>query len=255
MGDLNVKLVSNQKQLNTFTHSLLKDIHALERMLEEGWFNEDPLHIGAEQEICIVDNHYKPAPKAMSLLETLQQDDYTTELALFNIEANLNPLVFEKSCLSTMESDLNTLVDNLREVGDREKLDFVLTGILPTIRKFDLEMNNLTPLERYQSLIKAIDKMRGKAHELRISGLDELNIKHDSAMLESCNTSFQVHMQVRPDDFVRKYNVSQVLAAPVLAIACNSPLLFGKRLWSETRVALFQQSIDTRLTSEHIRDR
>lgn len=254
MGDLNVKVISTQKQLNDFTRHLLKDIHALERMLDEGWFNEDPLHIGAEQEICIVDNHFKPTPKSLDLLKNLDPD-FTTELALFNIEANVQPQEFKESCFSTLEEILNSKMNDLRTLGNKERLEFVLTGILPTIRKFDLELENLTPFERYRSLLKAIGKMRGNNYELRITGLDELNLKHDSAMLESCNTSFQVHLQVRPDDFVRKYNLSQVLAAPVLAISCNSPLLLGKRLWAETRVALFQQSVDTRITGEHIRDR
>ncbi|MEQ8240576.1 MAG: glutamate-cysteine ligase family protein [Cyclobacteriaceae bacterium] len=254
MGDLNVKVISTQKQLNDFTRYLLKDIHALERMLAEDWFNKEPLHIGAEQEICIVDNHYKPVPKSMSLLEKLD-DSFTTELALFNIEANLDPLPYTGSCFSQLEANLNEKMNMLRALGDTQKLDFVLTGILPTIRKFDLEIENLTPLERYRSLLKAIAKMRGNNYELRISGLDELNLKHDSAMLESCNTSFQVHLQVTPEEFVQKYNIAQALAAPVLAISCNSPLLLGKRLWSETRVALFQQSVDTRITGEHIRDR
>lgn len=255
MGDLNVKLVSNRTQLNQFTRHLLRDIHALERMLEEGWFHEDQIHIGAEQEICIVDHHYKPAPKSIHLLKELNDPYFTTELAKFNIEANLPPALFEGSCFRQMESNLLSYMEKLRFIGDREGLDFVLTGILPTIRKFDLELGNLTPLERYHALMEAISKMRGKIHELHIVGLDELNIKHDSAMLESCNTSFQVHLQVRPDDFVRKYNIAQVLAGPVLAMAVNSPLLFGKRLWAETRVALFQQSIDTRVATEHIRDR
>jgi len=255
MGDHSVKVISSQKQLNSFTRQLLKDVHALERMLEEEWFNEDPIHIGAEQEICIVDNHYKPTPKALHVLEELKNPDFTTELALFNIESNLQPLEFAGNCLGQLERDLNAKMGELSNVGEKEKLNFVLTGILPTIRKFDLEIENLTPLERYHALIKAVSKMRGKSYELRITGLDELNIRHDSAMLESCNTSFQVHLQVRPDEFVKKYNIAQALAGPVLAISSNSPLLFGKRLWSETRVALFQQSVDTRITGEHIRDR
>ncbi len=255
MGDLNVRLISKRSDLNTFTRNLLKDVHALERMLEDGWFNEDPLHIGAEQELCIVDSHYKPAPKSLEILEKLNDDLFTTELAKFNVEANLRPLVFEKDCFSVLEHRIDGKLEKLRAIGDREELEFVLTGILPTIRKFDLDINNLTPLERYNALLAAISKMRGDVHELHITGLDELNIKHDTAMLESCNTSFQVHLQVRPDDFVRKYNIAQVLAGPVLAIAVNSPLLFGKRLWAETRVALFQQSIDTRIATEHIRDR
>lgn len=254
MGDLNVRLATNRKELNQFTKHLLKDIHALERMLEEEWFNDSPMHIGAEQEICIVDNHFKPAAKSMHLLENLDATFFTTELAKFNIEANLQPLEYTGNCFSEMEANLNSLISDLRKVGKKEEVDFVLTGILPTIRKFDLGIENLTPLKRYKALIEAIEKLRGKFCELHISGMDELNIKHDSAMLESCNTSFQVHLQVRPDEFVKMYNISQVLAAPSMAVACNSPMLFGKRLWAETRIALFQQSIDTRQTSEHLRD-
>ena len=255
MGDLNVRLVSSQKQLNDFTRHLLKDVHALERMLEEDWFNKEPIHIGAEQEICLVDSHFKPAPAALEVLDDLGYGKFTTELAKFNIEANLDPIVLGGDCFSQLQNNLDGLLADLDEVLQNRGLDYVLTGILPTIRKFDLELDNLTPLKRYDALIKAINKLRGNVHELRIFGMDELNIKHDSAMLESCNTSFQVHLQVTPSDFVPKYNLAQVLAAPVLAIASNSPLLFGKRLWAETRVALFQQSIDTRRTSEHIRYR
>jgi len=254
MGDLNVQLVSNKTQLNEFTRYLLRDVEALERMLEEEWFNVAPIHIGAEQEICLIGRHYKPAGKAMELLEKLS-DSFTTELARFNIEANLEPQIFEGNCFSLLEESINKVLNELRDVSNTMDTDFVLAGILPTIRKFDLELENLTPLQRYHALVTAINKMRGKIYELRISGIDELNIKHDSAMLEACNTSFQVHMQVTPDEFVSKYNIAQVLTAPVLAISTNSPLLFSKRLWSETRVALFQQSIDTRVTSEHIRDR
>ncbi|MFY0686312.1 MAG: CBS domain-containing protein [Cyclobacteriaceae bacterium] len=255
MGDLNVKLVATRNQLNSFTHNLLKDIHALERMLEEGWFNEDPIHIGAEQEVCIVDNHYKPSPQSADILKELDNKLFTTELAKFNLEANLNPLQFKDDCFATMERQLDQVLVDLQMAGKKHNADFVITGILPTIRKFDLDISNLTPLDRYFALIEAIRKMRGRNHELHIVGLDELNITHDSAMLEACNTSFQVHLQVKPDDFVRKYNISQVLAGPVLALAVNSPMLFNKRLWAETRVALFQQSIDTRLASEHMRDR
>ena len=255
MGDLDVKLVSTQKQLNNFTKCLLKDVDAMDRMLNEGLFDDGPIHIGAEQEICLIDKHYKPAPMAMELLEKLNNDAFTTELAQFNIEANLDPKPFKGDCFSSLENEIDGLLDYLRKIANDMDVDFVLTGILPTIRKFDLGLENLTPLQRYDALMKAIARLRGKIHELRIKGIDELNVKHDSAMLEACNTSFQVHLQVTPDEFVHKYNIAQALAAPVIAISANSPLLFGKRLWHETRVALFQQSIDTRITSEHLRDR
>ncbi len=255
MGDLNVRVVNTQKQLNEFTKCLLRDVYLLEQMLEEGWFETENMHIGAEQEICLIDKHGKPISMAMEVLNDLNHPSFTTELAQFNLECNLNPQLFEGHCFRDMENELREYLTALDRVCQSFDIDFLLTGILPTLRKFDLDIENLTPLKRYESLGKAIMKLRGKEYELRLKGYDELNLKFDSVMLEACNTSFQVHLQVTPDDFVRKYNSSLMLAAPVMAAASNSPLLFGKRLWHETRIALFEQSVDTRITSEHLRDR
>src|SRR5207237_2377517 len=72
-------------------------------------------------------------------------------------------------------------------------------------------------------------------------------------MMESCNTSVQIHYQVGADEFVPLYNLAQAITAPVLAAAVNSPLLFGHRLWQETRLALFQHSTDTRSNALQMR--
>ena len=255
MGNLNVKLVNSQKDLNDNTRCILQDLKALECMLDEQWFNEEPIHIGAEQELCLLDQHCKPAPISLEVLERLTSEGYTTELATFNLEFNLQPREFTGDCFGQMTREIEDKFRELNALGEEMNFQTVITGILPTLRKSDLEMHNLTPLDRYRALIKAIGKMRGGRHELRIRGIDELNMKHDSAMLEACNTSFQVHLQVRPADFVHQYNIAMAITAPVLAIATNSPFLFNKRLWNETRIALFQQSIDTRMVSEHLRDR
>ncbi|MEM9829303.1 MAG: glutamate-cysteine ligase family protein [Bacteroidota bacterium] len=255
MGTLNVKLVSSRDDLNRNTRNILQDLKALETMLEESWFNEAPIHIGAEQELCLVDSHCKPKPISLEVLDRVQSSGFTTELAKFNIEINLDPLEFKGSCFSDLAQSIAQNMDELYALGSEMGFDPVMTGILPTLRKTDMEDHNCTPLPRYHALMEALSKLRGREYELSIRGIDELNIKHDSAMLEACNTSFQVHLQVAPQDFVQKYNIALAIAAPTLAIATNSPFLFGKRLWSETRIALFQQSIDTRVVSEHLRDR
>lgn len=247
--------VANQKQLQSFMRYLLNDIQALELMLERGMFEDDVIRIGAEQELCVVDKHWRPSPINLELLKTIDDKHFTPELAKFNIEVNMAPLVFEGACLSEMETSLLEHLKLARKSAGLFDSYILLTGILPTIRKFDMELDNLTPLDRYKALMKALSKARGGDYELKLRGVDELIFKHSSPMLEACNTSFQVHLQVKPDDFVRMYNFALALSAPVLAIATNSPMLFGKRLWSETRIALFQQSIDTRAATEHFRDR
>lgn len=244
--------------MQTFVKKLLRDVQSLEYMLDHDWFETDTIRIGAEQEMCLVDTKtYKPATIAMQALDLLKEHDWVeTELASFNLETNLTPRVFTGSCLSDLEAEnrkkLHIINDQLKTLG----ATLVLTGILPTLRKYDLEMSNLTPKKRYYALMEAINsQLVGNGYELRLAGIDELLVRHDSPLLEACNTSFQVHLQVTPHEFVDMYNISQALAGPIMAISANSPIVFGKRLWHESRIALFQQSIDVRTTQNHMRER
>lgn len=254
MGVETVKLAENREQTQEFIKYLLKDIRAMERMLESDLFEKDTIRIGAEQELCLVDKYAKPAPISMELLEALNDENFTTELAKFNLETNLEPLTFEGKCLSKMEENILRQLDKVRRTIRQFDGDIVLTGVLPTIRKSDLDIENLTPLPRYKALCAAINKLRGDEYDLRIQGMDELLMRFDTPLLEACNTGFQVHIQVTPEEFVKKYNLAQAITGPVLASAVNSPLLFGKRLWAETRVALFHQSVDTRKVGDHLRE-
>ena len=258
MGEQNVSLPSDQGNMRRFVKNLLNDVKAMEYMLEHQWFEDDVIRIGAEQEMCLIDKKsMKPAPIAMQALERLKGHSWVeTELAKFNLEINLNPRIFQGSCLGDLEKETLEYLSIIRQNLEPLNADYLLTGILPTLRKWDLELHNLTPRKRYRALVEAINsQLIGNSFELRLVGIDELLVKHDSPLLEACNTSFQVHLQVRPQDFVKMYNISQALAAPVMAIAANSPIVFGKRLWHENRIALFQQALDTRTTAYHMRER
>ncbi len=258
MGEQRVSLVSDQKQMQKFVKALLNDVQALEHMIQEGWFEAGVTRIGAEQEMVMVDNEtFKPALIAMEALDRMKDYPWVeTELAKFNLETNLDPRVFEGDCFSALEAENSEKINKIQAVLDGMNTSIVLTGILPTLRKYHLELENLTPKKRYFALMEALDKQRiGESYELRIIGIDELLVKHSSPLLEACNTSFQVHLQIEPKDFVKMYNIAQGLAGPMMAIAANSPIVFGKRLWHETRIALFQQSLDTRTTHDHMRER
>ena len=253
MGELNVRLATDKRDTQQFVQNLLRDMKALERMVAEDWFEHGVVRIGAEQELCLVNRHGKPAPINLELLERANHPLLTSEVARFNLEFNLDPLVFQGDCLSRLEAQIRELYAVVREHAAALGAEPVMAGILPTIRKFDVAMENLTPLDRYRALMDALNALRNDDLELNIRGVDELRIKHDSPLLEGCNTGFQVHLQVHPSEFAELYNIAQLITAPVLAISAFSPLLFGKRLWYETRVALFQQSVDTRTTSEYLR--
>jgi len=253
MGQQNVKQHADAKQIRLFEKHLLNDVRALELMLDRNLIESGVSRIGAEQELFLVNHSNRPYPHSLKVLDEIDDPHFTTELGSFNIEFNLDPLTFSGSCLSKLEKQLNASLKRAREAARKCYADVILTGILPTLRKRDLGLENMTPNPRYFALNEAMSRLRGDEYDLFLRGIDELYIRHDSVMLEACNTSFQVHFQVDAQNFARLYNIAQVLAGPVLASAVNSPLLFGKRLWHETRIAVFQQSTDTRNVQRHIR--
>jgi hypothetical protein len=219
-------------------------------MLERGMFEEGVARIGAEQEAFLIDAGGHPAPLSMAVLERVADPHFTTELGLFQLEINADPLPFSGDSLSRLEKQLQTLVGRGREAARGLGLDLILTGILPTLRKTDLGLEAMTPLPRYAALNDATSRLRGEAYFIDIRGIDELRTQHDSVMVEACNASFQAHLQVDAKGFAHAYNVAQMIAAPVLAAAANSPLLWGRRLWAETRIPLFEQAVDSRHSSQ-----
>lgn len=241
--------------LRVFMRHLLRDLRAFEHMIDSGMFERGVTRIGAEQELFLIDRTMRPAPCALELLERIADPRFTTEIAAFNLELNVDPLRFEGTCLSELQRELQEAIDHTRSAGEALGVEPILVGILPTIRKTDLGLSNLTGVPRYAALNDTLAMLRGGPFEFRIKGLDDLIINHDNVLIEGCNTSFQVHLQVEMESFRIAYNIAQAITAPVLAAATNSPLLFGRRLWSETRIALFQQSVDTRSSIDAIRER
>lgn len=246
MGQHDVFEEVNESQQRRYMKALLDDVRALERMIELGLVETGVRRIGAEQEFFLVDRDLSPAPIAESVLDYCQERRLTTEIGRFNLEANLTPRLWGGDCLSVMHRELDDLIEQVREGAHVNNGEVLLAGILPTLRRSDLTLANISPCSRYLELNRAVSKLRGGAFSIHIKGIDELQMSHDNIMMESCNTSFQLHLQVDPDEFVPLYNLSQAITAPVLAAAVNSPLLFGQRLWQETRLALFQHSADTR---------
>lgn len=246
MGDKIVSTEYDEEQMREFTLGVLNDLQAMEKMLDAEMFEEDVCRIGAEQEVFLVDQAMHPAPIAMDVIERARDGRLTTEIGLFNLEANLTAREFSGNALGEMEAELNEIIGKIRDVTAELNSGVVLAGILPTIQASDLTSENLTPLPRYHEIDRVVTKLHGENRTIQIKGLDELHLTLQNTFIEFCNTSFQVHLQTGVKDFVRYYNWSQAIAAPVLASAVNSPLLLNHKLWHETRLALFQHATDTR---------
>lgn len=245
----------NTESRAKFIKHLLGDIEALEAMINQGLIEGDMVRIGAEQEFCLVTDQWRPSKVSQKVLETIDDDHFTFELARYNLEINLDPVELKAGCFAQTEEQLRVFLEKAQAGAKLHNNSVLLTGILPTIGKKELGVDYMTPEPRYQHLNEIAKELRGGDFELHLSGVDELSVHHDSVLFEACNTSFQMHLQIPSTDFISSYNWAQAISGPVLSVCTNSPLLLGRELWSETRIALFKQSIDTRGSSRALRDR
>ncbi len=246
MGDKDVITETGNEQLRNFTKAVLNDLQALEKMLDDNYFEENVGRIGAEQEMFVVDSSMNATPLAMKIIEAANDDRLTTELGLYNLEANLTPHQFSGDCFAKMEVELNEVLEHIRKTAKKFDAGILMAGILPTLKESDYVAENLTPEPRYIEMNRILTELHGKNRLIHIKGLDELHFQTQNVFIEFSNVSFQVHFQAKIKEFGNLYNWSQAVAAPVLACAVNSPFLLGHRLWHETRIALFQHATDAR---------
>lgn len=253
MGEFGVEAIANAEQRRECIDEILRDLEALEVLLQEGRLDAKEMHCGVEQEMFLVTEAGLPAPVGPEVLENCNDPRLVSELARFNLEANLDPRLLSGDFLAHMEADLTEVLqcadDAARKVGAR----VLLIGSLPTLERRHLARQNMTPERRYAALDEALLSERGTSLRLQLRGWDRYEASHDSVMPEAANTSLQLHQQVKPEDFVDSYNWAQLISAPLLAAATNSPFFCGRKLWHETRVAIFESATDARSQGERAR--
>jgi hypothetical protein len=216
------------------------------RMLADSRFEADRRSFGLEIELNLTDDHGDPTMCNAAVLERIADADFQTELAQFNVEINVAPRLLQDDVLSRLEDDvrgsLNAAEDKARGIGAH----MVLVGILPTVMPEHLSGEALSANPRYALLNEQIFAARGEDLHLAITGPERLSTYADTIAPEAACTSVQLHLQVSPEDFARHWNAAQAIAGVQLAAGANSPFFFGKELWRETRIALFEQATDTR---------
>lgn len=214
------------------------------------WFDNDQLshrHAigGFELEAWLVNAQGRPVAENVRFLERINDELVTPELSLFNIELNSTPLPVSDDALSQMHQELVKNWTRCRAVAAGLEADVMMIGTLPTLADDQLTLDNMSRMARYKALNEQVLRSRqGRPLKLDIQGRDHLQTEHGNVMLESATTSFQIHLQVTREKAARYYNAAQVLSAPLVAVAANSPWLFGRQLWQETRIPLFEQSVN-----------
>ena len=214
------------------------------------WFTQDRFVSqgcisGFELEAWLVNKDSRPAPINEEYLCRLNNDLVTPELSKFNIELNTDPLNLHNNALREMEASLQDSWEKCLANARHFDVDLAMIGILPSLQETDLTLSNMSEMQRYHALNEQVIAMRkGRPLNLDIVGRDRLKTSHHNVMLEASTTSFQVHLQVDPKLAVRYYNASLIASGITVAVSANSPYLFGHDLWDETRIPLFEQSVE-----------
>jgi gamma-glutamyl:cysteine ligase YbdK (ATP-grasp superfamily) len=229
-----------------FRDRLEECVAALGHLLRQPGFGTGPVTVGAEAELFLVDGSARPLPRNQAVQSAVADPRVTLELNRFNLELNASPVLLAGRPFTALQAELDLLLDRVAHAASDCAGRCALIGILPTLEPADLDPGMMTDAARYRALSSGLRRLRGDPFQIRISGQDPLELASEDIGPEGANTSFQVHLRVAPADFTRTYNAVQLATAPVLAVSGNSPTFLGHRLWDETRIALYKQSVDDR---------
>jgi gamma-glutamyl:cysteine ligase YbdK (ATP-grasp superfamily) len=230
----------------TYRAKLARSLDVFARMLKERLFETDPALVGQEIELNLVDDQGAPSMHNADVLAVIADPTWATEVGQFNLEINVPPRELAGDSIAELEDEirgsLNAGDEKARSIGSR----LVMIGILPTLAKSDVGESTMSANDRYRVLNEQIFAARGEDMRIEIEGAEQILTHADSITPEAACTSVQLHVQVSPDAFASYWNAAQSIAGVQVALAANSPFLFGKQLWHETRITLFEQATDTR---------
>ncbi|HZJ06165.1 MAG TPA: glutamate-cysteine ligase family protein [Nocardioidaceae bacterium] len=246
MGEEVIQQEFSREDRTRYREKVRRCLDVFARMLRESRFDTDAPMTGLEIELNLVDDDGNPSLKNTKALEAIADPDFQTELGQFNLEINVPPRQLSGHGFTDFEDGVRASLNHAEDKASEVGAHMVMIGILPTLAEGHMSPASLSVNPRYRLLSDQILAARGEDIVIDISGTDRLQTTADSIVPEAACTSTQIHVQVSPDEFAAYWNASQAIAGVQLALGANSPFLLGKELWSETRIALFEQATDTR---------
>ena len=246
MGDEVAARVFTGEDRKRYREKVKRCLDVFARMLAEARFDGDRRSIGLEIELNITEETGDPAMANQHVLEMIADPDWQTELAQFNIEINIDPRTLDGGVFGELETAVRGSLNHAEDGAQKAHARLVMVGILPTLTEDLLNGNVLSANPRYALLNEQIFAARGEDLHLAIDGVERLSVYADTIAPEAACTSVQLHQLVDPAVFARHWNAAQCIAGIQLAIGANSPFFYGRELWRETRIALFEQATDTR---------
>jgi hypothetical protein len=235
-----------QQDRRAYREKVRSCLDVFARMLRESRFETEPRQVGLEIELNLVDERGMPSMKNTQVLEEIADPRWASELGQFNMEINVPPRPLVGDALTRLERGVRDSLDHADRRARLAGSRLVMIGILPTLTENDVGGQAMSANPRYRLLNEQIFAARGEEMRIAIEGADRLLTHIDTITPEAACTSVQCHLQVSPEAFGSYWNAAQAIAGVQVAVAANSPFLFGRELWRETRLTLFEQATDTR---------
>jgi len=239
------------EDFTAFQSKLENNLSALKKLLTQPGFGQGKRSLGAELEMYIIDDSGHPLCANQEILDLARDPLLTLELNRYNLEYNLVPYALDDQPFLRTEQDILRQLKHLDSLAQQLGGRIAIVGILPTLRQVDFGAHSMTDRGRYHALVQQLIQRRGSTFKVHINGAHPIHLEMADVTLEGANTSFQIHYRVDPKVYADTYNALQLATPLVLALAANSPTLFGHSLWHETRIPLFKQSIDIRTTDRY----
>ena len=243
--DIPAIAVSEQER-RAYDQKARRCLDVLRRMLSESAFTDGAARLGLEIELNLVDAAGLPSMKNTEVLTALADPSWASELGQFNLEINVPPRRLRGGALSLLERDVLASLAHAGGRAGQAGSRLVMIGILPTLSQSDVGPQAMSASPRFRLLNEQIFAARGEDMLISIEGSERLATHADTITPEAACTSAQLHLQVSPAEFGSYWNAAQTVAGVQVALAANSPFLFGRELWAETRLTLFEQATDAR---------
>ncbi|WP_328892769.1 glutamate-cysteine ligase family protein [Streptomyces sp. NBC_00236] len=246
MGEKVVAGAFDLSDRQKYRRKLHQCLEGLGRLLAERRFDRPRNLMGMEIELNLAGADGMPKMLNGQVLDRIASRDFQTELGMFNLEVNIVPHNLSGRVLDQLAEELRTGLGYADRKAAEVDAGIMMIGILPTLGREDMVRSNLSDVDRYALLNDQMVAARGEDFSLDIEGVERLVCTSGSITPEAACTSVQLHLQVTPERFADVWNAAQAVAAVQVALGANSPFLFGRELWRESRPPLFQQATDTR---------
>ena len=248
MGSEISKRVFTKEDFTAFKNACFDELDYIRGLFARGSdIFSNRFRIGYELEVCILDKANQPNPINKNLLNDLHSPLFTNELAKYDLEINGNVFELDHEAPDKLDKDLLYLWNMAQISAAKFDAKLGLFGVLPSLKleHFNKELYQ-SDMQRYTIVSQRMRELRHEPVQILFHGEDEVSLQKDDVMLEALGTSLQIHLQVPFDQAVEYYHAALIASVVLLGFSANSPLVLGKRAWHESRIAIFEQSVDTR---------